>query len=206
MKHFYLIATAVLCMAAGVVYGESASEQVIFADDFTKPAEFGKYWDYRSPTQPLDGILEIGQNDFRPRLKSSIDGKENVTVKAEISNLGNTGFVGLNIDGIMFFVRDGSAVAVFKSPEKSYTDSKMKKIPDYKDGEFYKFEITRTKVGDDFEYLYKINGNEMCVVKGQKIPPTNKIMFTSYKTGMKAKSFAITEPATVTDAAAPKAE
>ena len=74
-------------------------------------------------------------------------------------------------------------------------DSKLKKIPDFATDKFFKIAVTRTKSGEDYEYLYLVDGREICTVKNQKIPATDKVSLSKSQTDIKVKNFRISEDA-----------
>lgn len=184
-----------VALACAALFGRGAEGEpaILFSDDFKDADAFAKNWDFRAPTCPENGILLVGKNHYTPFLKTSIEGKDKVIVKAEVAATDKKGFGGVTVDGILFFLRDGSAATVFKSPNRPYADSRTKKLPGYEDGKFYLLEVVRTKAGDDYEYLYKVNGEEVAVIKGQKIPPSHKVGTAKSQTDVKFKSFQILE-------------
>lgn len=184
---------AVLACAAMFGHGAGDEPAVLFSDDFKDADAFAKNWDLRVPTRPENGILAVGKNHYTPFLKTSIEGKDKVTLKVEVATADRKGFGGVNMDGILFFLRDGKAVTVFKSPDRPSADSRLKNLPEYEDGKFYCIEVTRTKAGDDYEYLYKVDGNEITTIKGQKIPPSNKVGTAKSQTDVKFKNFRLLE-------------
>ena len=188
-----VISAGIALLATALLGAENRT--VVFGDDFKDAKAFARNWDFRAPTQPENGVLFLAKNHFAPVCRTSLAGKDKVTVEAEVAVMNDKGFGGVNIDGISFFIRGGNAVAVFKSPLKNYMDSKLKKIPDFATDKFFKIAVTRTKSGEDYEYLYLVDGREICTVKNQKIPATDKVSLSKSQTDIKVKNFRISEDA-----------
>ena len=106
---------AVLATLTMSLWCAETTDTTVFSDDFKDRAVFEKNWDFRSPTQPQEGVLFLAKNHYAPVLKTSIAGKDRITVETEIAVMDKKGFGGLNIDGILFFRGTGMRLR-FSSP------------------------------------------------------------------------------------------
>ena len=104
-----VISAGIALLATALLGAENRT--VVFSDDFRDAKTFAQNWDFRAPTQPENGVLLLAKDHFAPVAKTSLAGKDKVTVEAEVAVMNDKGFGGVNIDGISFFIRGGNAVA-----------------------------------------------------------------------------------------------
>ncbi len=164
-----------------------------FGDDFSVSALFVENWIPSKGVRTEDGRAIVPRdNSLTLRRIPEGDFAFTVDITIEKPNSKDIGHCNVTLDGINFLITPKSkpiAHTAYTVPgEKRARGKRTGAIPDFEFGKPCKIMISRKRLGEGYQYSYKVNGNPVdsfFIV----MPANGKISFNGYKTNMEIDNF-----------------